>query len=353
MIKEGPRPETIRVASFEASALQSFLKNMPPLHLAIITTDLDERVTEWTDHAETLFGWSKHDVLGRPISELLIGPVAQEITTTIMQHVRSGKFWSGPFEARRRDGETISIDLRAMSLIDERGSVVGFLGFVVEQNDQLKKSLEELSILRSLAQHLDTVRHDEMRRIAGEFHDGFSQRLHRLIYKTAELQELGDLAQEASVQLREIYDLELELSEVMQGMWGSLRPPLLDDFGLKAALEHLAAATSRIVPFNCSVRIDDAIDKVSSEIGEVIVAIVQEGLTNVTKHAEASACSLEVAVQANTISITLIDDGRGIQGEEGFGRRLMRERIRRFSGSFTVQNHPLRGTILAARLPLG
>jgi len=334
------------------SMIRTMIEAFPEAPLSIVGVDLDGTVTIWNHFAEILYGWEEHDAIGAPIESLLVGPVQMEEAGSIKRQVREGGHWGGTFEARRADGEFVTVSIMDIPVVDDHGNPCGAVALSREYSGQLQASLAELASLRELALHLDEVRRDEQRRIAGQFHDEFSQRLHRLIQMTAQVQECDQLSPQLMEHVAKLLELEAELSETMQGMWGSLRPPLLDDFGVKAALEHVLLAMTPLIPQLTFDDIDERVDEISPEIGEALVGVVQESLANVLKHSSATECTVEIGVDDETVSATIRDNGHGDLGEEGFGLRLMRERVRRFGGALSIEAIPAEGIVVRVRLPL-
>lgn len=323
-----------------------------PSAIAIIVTDPEGTVRVWNDYASVLYGWSPSEAIGRSIGDLTVGPVTQVVAEEIMDRLREGEHWAGTFEARRRSGELVRINVLDAPVVDGAGQVVGIVGFSREDVNQMERSLHELDELRELAGRLDEVRRDEARRIAGQVHDEFSQRLHLLIQRTSRLAGDGALSDEARSALAELVEVEQELVGVMHGVCGSLRPPLFDELGVTAALEHLVDSVGEL-GLVVELTTDPAVDHLDVDTGEVIVAIAGEALSNVLAHANAERCWARVgpAEEPDVVEIEVGDDGQGYGGEVGFGLRLMHERARHIGGTVTISAGAEGGTRLVARLP--
>lgn len=323
-----------------------------PTAIAIIVTDLTGRVTLWNDYASLLYGWSQDEALGRSIDELTVGPITQSVADDIMDQLRAGSHWSGTFEACRRSGELVRVNVLDAPVVDDDGNIVGIVGLSREDVNQIEQSLLELDELRELAGRLDEVRRSESRRIAAQVHDEFSQRLHLLIQQTSRLAADDALPAPARDALAELVSLEQELVGVMHGVCGSLRPPLLDELGVGAALEHLADSIQQLGP-QVEVNLDPAVDQLPLATGEILLAVTQEALSNVLAHAEASSCAvrLELSGDRNVVTLEVTDDGAGFSGAQGFGLRLMRERVRRSGGTVEITASAVGGTSVLVRLP--
>src|SRR3954469_1964895 len=100
--------------------------------LAVIATDLVGVVTHWSAGAERLYGWSRVEVLGRPITELTVGPEDEKVAQNIMQHVRETGRWEGEFWVRRKDGVAFLAYVREAIISDDHGTAIGLVGVSIE-----------------------------------------------------------------------------------------------------------------------------------------------------------------------------------------------------------------------------
>jgi PAS domain S-box-containing protein len=340
------RPFTVN-----APMLKLLVEATLPWTVSVIVTDLNGIVTHWNNFAEVIYGWTAAEAVGTPIAELTVGPVTQETADDIMDHLRAGRHWSGAFEARRRDGDLIAIHILNAPVVDEHGVPVAIVGISREASDQLERSLVELAEMRDMAGHLDEVRRTEARRISAQIHDEFSQRFHVLIQRTAALAADDQVPESCRDELNELMALQQELVGVMHGVCGSLRPPLLDELGVEVALEHLVESIQQL-GLHTTADIDPALVQLDPAIGEVVLAIAQEALSNVVAHANASVCRVQAVVRDGVLELTVSDDGDGWGQKWGFGLRLMNERTRRCGGTLSMGAADGGGTVVSVRLPV-
>lgn len=210
--------------------------------------------------------------------------------------------------------------------------------------------MHELSNLRQLAERLDEVRAETARDIAGRLHDDLSQQCHHLLVHLHSILGAADLPDGTRHSLERLREEQQTLVSSLQGIWGSLRPPLLDEFGARASIEHLASAAQLSGIARMDVDLDDEVDDLTGAVREVVVLVVQEALSNVTSHARASRCSVSVTCDDSSIAIEVTDNGVGYHARDGFGLRLMRERVRRFGGFVEITPGPAGGTSLMVQL---
>ncbi|MCV7421641.1 GAF domain-containing sensor histidine kinase [Mycobacterium yunnanensis] len=197
----------------------------------------------------------------------------------------------------------------------------------------------------------------ERRRLAGDIHDGISQRLVTLSYRLdAATQAVGVNAAAAAEQLgmaRELVDLTLQEA---RAAIGGLRPPVLDDLGLAGGLASLARSIPQV-----EIGVDLADTRLPDHVEIAIYRIAQECLQNVVKHAHAAHASLTFSVSDDVARLEIVDDGRGFDtfenplgGDEmgGYGLLSMAERAEIVGGRLHIRSRPGAGTAVTATIPL-
>ncbi|HEV7756266.1 MAG TPA: GAF domain-containing sensor histidine kinase [Mycobacteriales bacterium] len=191
----------------------------------------------------------------------------------------------------------------------------------------------------------------ERRRLAGDIHDGISQRLVSLSYHldAADRTVRDDpaYAAEEIVLARSLADVTMDEA---RAAIGGLRPPVLDDLGLAGGLASLA----RSVPDLHAV-LDLADERLPEHVEVALYRIAQEALQNVQKHAGAASTRLIFEVQANTARVEVRDDGVGFTpepGHGGYGLNSMAERAELIGGRLTIRSRRGSGTSVIAVVPI-
>lgn len=205
--------------------------------------------------------------------------------------------------------------------------------------------------IASFASAQDQVIEQERRRVAREVHDQMGQVFTaiRLIVQSIP-HESFPAGQEAALQQA----LEMGIASARK-ITAELRPPLLDDFGMAAALEYLSKELMRSTELACVVDLRDQ-ERLCGTQALTPFRIVQEALTNILRHAGASCIEITGHATRNQYCLTIEDDGRGFVADairqSAMGLVNMRERARLMNGECEIAARPAGGTIVTISLPL-
>jgi signal transduction histidine kinase len=195
----------------------------------------------------------------------------------------------------------------------------------------------------------------ERRRLARELHDETGQALTSILLGLRAVEEARspDHMRMAASDLRE---LVVGTLQDVRRLAVQLRPKALDDFGLVAAVEHLVQTFSEATSIRVDLEAQLGERRLPAEVETTLYRIVQEALTNIVKHAEASRVSILLVRRSGTATVVIEDDGRGFDPaelrEEGMGIIGMRERVELHEGRLTVESMPGSGATLVAEVPL-
>jgi signal transduction histidine kinase len=196
----------------------------------------------------------------------------------------------------------------------------------------------------------------ERQRLARELHDETGQALTSILLGLKGIEEATQTedVRQAVLALRE---LVVSTLQDVRRLAVELRPKALDDFGLVAALERLAETFTEQANVRVQVQAALGDTRLPSELETALYRIVQEALTNVIKHANASVVSVVLTRQDGRVAVVIEDDGRGFDPNaepgEGLGLLGMRERIALVDGRLSVESSPGGGTTIAVEVPLG
>lgn len=224
--------------------------------------------------------------------------------------------------------------------------------------DRLENNQAEF---QHLARSVYRVQEDERRRIARELHDGIGQNLTALKHQLAMLE--AQLAP-GQVELRGRLDASIDLCaqtlEDTRHLSRLLRPQILDDLGLEAALQWLA----RTVEGNGDLKVElgiDTLPALDADMQTLLFRISQEALSNIVRHAQASEVLLRLVPRGGRVMLTLWDNGVGFDpalaaqaasAGRSAGIAGMRERVRLYGGELQIESGSDTGTWLRATIPL-
>jgi signal transduction histidine kinase len=209
--------------------------------------------------------------------------------------------------------------------------------------------------LRSLSARLVDTQENERKNISRELHDAVGQSMSAAQF---ELHGLGLALAPYPEALRVRVDRIRELVEcsvaMVRNMALLLRPSMLDDLGLSAALEWQANQVSRATGLGIEMIADDLPGELPEEHKICIFRVVQEALNNVCRHARASSVVITMVASDAGLSVAIRDDGRGFVKSRGMGLGLigMQERVEGLGGSLAIHSNPGKGTSIDVSLPL-
>lgn len=330
---------------------------------AVIATDLEQRVTAWNPAAERLFGWTAAEVVGRLIPEFLPTEFVHAERADVYRRMAEQGQWRGEMIVTARDGRRVPIETTGVLIRDADGQPTGRVGVsrdisprqaVEAQNATL---LEELTVsreqLRALSQRLVATQEAERSYVADQLYNQAGQVL------TAAQIQLARLGRgDAGAQLPLISATLNEAIRELHALASRLRPYALDRATLASALRSYLAEFGRqhglAVAFDAG-NAESA--RPSADVATSLFRSLQEGLTNVARHAFATEIAVAARVEGGELFLTLTDDGVGFDPQAaglagGLGLASIRERLKAVGGQLAVESGPS-GSTLMFSAPMG
>jgi PAS domain S-box-containing protein len=261
------------------------------------------------------------------------------------------------------DGRVVWAEHFRTPVFDAAGRLVAIEGIVrditdrVEGNRRLRESEEQL---RQLAAHLQSAREEERAEVSRELHDELGQTLTALKLEVnravVALQGEG-LGRPAVDRLQSIVGLVDVGIATVKRISTRLRPATLDHLGLAEAIRWEAATFKARTGLRCQVRTNRTQTRLTAEQQTALFRILQEALTNVVRHAQASSVQVTLAEDDDRFELRIRDNGRGVTAEQATDPRAigllgMRERAALIGGEFRISGQRGKGTVVSVHVPL-
>ena len=331
---------------------------------AIITVDDAHRIVLFNHAAELAFGYPAATMIGEALDRL----IPERYRGVHGEHMRT--FGATGMTTRQMGGKLALFGLRAngeefpidasisQTATDGRKLYTVILRDVSERKKADAEVARAHRELRELSRAANEALEEERRRVARELHDELGQQL------SAMRMDLEGLKRSLPTERPDLIDrcekvcalLDMTVASTRR-ISSDLRPLMLDDLGLGAAIDWLAKNLARRSGIAIDVEIDESLAEVQEPLASTIFRIVQESLTNVARHAAASHALVRVEGDLSFAHIIVTDNGKGITVEDqrkrtSFGLRGIRERAGLLGGEASIGHAPGGGTVVRVRLPL-
>jgi PAS domain S-box-containing protein len=330
-----------------------------------VITNADGNILWVNDAFCRIYGYQRDEVIGQNPRILKSGRHDASFYGEFWRQLTQTGHWRGEIWNRRKTGEIFPEELSIQALRDPDGRIRRFISIFSDITER-KRNEEELlrhqrrlqeseARLRELAAFLQTVREEERTRIARELHDELGQALTALRIDLGWLRgKCGPLGAPVSERVAAAFGVVEQSIVSLRRISEDLRPAMLDSLGLAAAVEHHVTQFSQRTGIPCRLEMNREEFDLESRLATAVFRIVQEALTNVARHAEASEVSVSIDETGDGIEIAIADNGRGMvpSTKKTFGLLGMRERITILGGTFEIESQPDRGTRISCWLPL-
>jgi PAS domain S-box-containing protein len=319
----------------------------------------------WSEEMFRIYGLSRRDF--EPTFDAYLArlhPEDRQMSATVAARaLAEGRGFVHEERALRPDGSERMVRTHGEIVRDAHGRSLKLVGACLDVTEQrhaeqaLRAAAEEL---QSLTRRLVQVEEAERRRIAGELHDRVGQNLSALnINLDIALGALGDAPlSEARSRLHDSLSLVELTLQTLENVMADLRPPLLEEYGLGAALGWYVQEFARRADLD--IKLEDLARertrRLPRDAAVALFRIAQEALTNVAKHAGANRALLRLEADECRVSLTVRDDGRGFDPASPsrpgrLGMTTMKERAIAAGGSLSFESVPDKGTKLTAQVP--
>jgi PAS domain S-box-containing protein len=259
------------------------------------------------------------------------------------------------------DGSIKWVHQQAEITVDDNGKpslMVGVIQDITDRKHEEEKLQELNDQLRNLTAHLQIIREEERTSIAREVHDELGQQMTSLKMDISFLKNKTEKdAPEISKKAAQMLEMVNEAIRTIRRIITSLRPGILDDLGLEAAIEWQAKEFEQRTGITCTLETSIDKEKLTPNINTTVFRIFQETLNNIVKHAKATSITANLYEKNNALIFEIMDNGIGISDERknnktSFGLLGMKERAAMLNGDIRISKMPIKGTSVNLKIPL-
>lgn len=350
---------------------------IPPVHsfhllfehslIGMYHTTLDGRILDCNESMARMLGYaSRRELLHHKAADLY--PAAGDRRAFLARLRRAGTLLNSELRLRRKDGGFVHV-LENVALVRDaagRGATIQGTMVDITTRKRAEEALREsehryrtaADELRRLTRHVEKAREAGRMRIARELHDELGQSLTALNMDLHWLRERAARKLDVpEARVAAMCVLASQTIHALRRICTDLRPALLDDLGLVAAIDWQAREFAARTGIRCTVSLPRAPLSVPRDQSTAVFRILQESLTNIVRHARATRVRVALRVRANLLTLKISDNGVGITRARGLGTRSlgllgMRERAIEWNGEVDVRGAPGKGTTVTLRVPV-
>ncbi len=344
-----------RIATAQQAALLELTQD------SVFAIDMEGRVQFWSRGAEAMLGYSKAEAAGQIAHDLLCTEFPEPFTEIVATLMRTGH-WEGDLIKTAKDGRRVVVAGRWALQKGMRAQPPRML--VVNSDITERRRAEDLLILqteqlRALADRLQWVREEDRKRVARDLHDQIGQILTSIKMDMAWIsRHLPESEVDVLARLKESSQLINDGVKTVRTICSALRPGVLDDLGLAAAIEWQADEFALRSGISCLVSVPPVDLHLDGDRATAAFRIFQECLTNVVRHAHAKQVFVTLRQEQENIVLVVEDNGVGFFEPDlsnslgSLGLLGMKERAQFCGGDVHISSSPGSGTTVTVRVPV-
>ena len=299
-------------------------------------------VQNWGNVTGRLFAEVPTDEAIQRLYKYLVNSVVQQHLTTQYNY------------SLVRDGHTVFYTITLSPILTLEGKLIGLVG----TNLNNTKQIESYQRARLLSARLVRIQEDERSHLSREIHDSLGQYLSALQMEVGALTAISPIADERIAKMLENTKTTInEAVKVSRSMVQLLRTPVLDDFGLKAAVLDFISELEKKWHYHISFKSVNLEEPLPRELETTLYRVLQEACTNVIKHGRTNEIEIRLKRMSGRVSLAVRDHGVGFEadkvalGQEHFGLFSMKERVELLEGRFRILSKPMQGVLIIALIP--
>jgi len=332
---------------------------------AVVLMNEDQSIVRVNREFTRLFAYTPQEALGRRLSELIVPYEFQDEYKAYADKVAHGQRVDAEGVGQRKDGSRLHVSIVQVPVSLPGGQIAKYA--IYRDITERKRAEERLEAtteqLRALSASLQAAKEEEATRIAREIHDELGATLSSMRWDLEDVDEAISRSGERSQveELRKKIAAMMRLTDTtvntVRRIASELRPIALDALGLSETIEMQARQFQERT--GISVQCDCTLENVdlSQEQSTAAFRILQEALTNILRHAQATTVNIQMKKEDGEFILTIRDNGRGITDGEKSGQRTlgllgMRERAHLIGGKIEITGSDGKGTVVIVRIPI-
>ena len=335
--------------------------------LGMVVTNAERTILRVNKRFTQITGYSSDEAVGRTPRLLSSGRHDAAFYRQMNQHLERIGSWQGEVWNRHKNGQIYPVWLSITTVRDEAGNIANYVGSQYDITDRknaedaLNKLNHELiesrSSLRAMTSQNEGRLEQEKKHIARDVHDELGQVLTALRMNLSMcVKDHGRLAPALAVELKDMKNLVDQAIRGVRNVAANLRPMALD-MGLVAAIEWLGNEFSKRTLIPCKIDVQTENIEIDEARAVVFFRIVQESLTNIARHAQATQVDILLDCRGDALRLEVRDNGRGFLvrskgNRKTFGLLGMRERSLALGGTLEINSTPGLGTVVVVLTPL-
>lgn len=323
---------------------------------AIALYDENGQILDVNSGAEILLGYNRQELANMTLDQILT-PEEKALNPVRYDILKKGDSTVKYRKMIRKDGSVVETEVRSQRLPDGR-----YLSVIRDMSERIrtKQELENsYRAIRKLTAHLQNIREEERAHIAREIHDELGQQLTVLKMDVSWINKrINDSADDMTKdKMRELLSMLDDTVKTVRRISSELRPSLLDDLGLMAAMEWQLKEFEKRSGIKTQIESPDSDIKLSNHVKTALFRIFQESLTNVARHSKAKHVVVSLDVRPEMFTLSIEDDGQGfdksqLAEKKTLGILGMTERTTMIGGTYEIVSSPVSGTRVSVSVPV-
>lgn len=325
--------------------------------------DLVKNQVYWGEGMRTVFGYKKFTSdVNDAIEKIHPDDVTEMMGSiyTVLKNPRL-KNWSFEYRFLKADNTYAYVKNKGIVVRNMNREPIRMLGSIrdITLEKQYEQQILDANVrLKKLTDHLQKAREEERIFIAREIHDELGQRLTGIKLDASWIKNKIEIVDPQGVdRIQQLITSVNDTINKVRKLATDLRPGVLDDLGLEAAIEWHAQQFTNQTEIKVTLKTGELKSQYDKNINTTIYRIYQEAMTNIARHANATTVKVTLFEKNNMITLQIVDNGKGITDSEknnssSLGITGMRERAEIIGGTFSIQNHHKKGTEIEVSIPI-